>query len=58
MKELLTDILRECTGQTRETIVRDIERDFYLTAIAAKEYGLIDDVLPKRDKAAGDKPSK
>ena len=59
MKDLLTDILRECTGQSRETIVKDIERDFYLTAIAAKEYGLIDDVLPKRDKAAaGDKPSK
>lgn len=59
MKDLLTDILRECTGQSRETIVKDIERDFYLTAIAAKEYGLIDDVLPKRDKAAaGDKPGK
>lgn len=58
MKDLLTDILRECTGQSRETIVKDIERDFYLTAIAAKEYGLIDDVLPKRDKTAGDKPGK
>jgi len=52
MKDLLTDILRDCTGQTRETIARDVERDFYLTAIGAKEYGLIDDVLPKRDKTA------
>jgi ATP-dependent Clp protease protease subunit len=58
MKELLTDILRECTGQSRETIVKDIERDFYLTAIAAKEYGLIDDVLPKRDKATSEKSDK
>ena len=58
MKELLTDILRECTGQSRETIVKDIERDFYLTAIAAKEYGLIDDVLPKRDKAGSEKSDK
>jgi ATP-dependent Clp protease protease subunit len=52
MKELLIDILRECTGQSRETIARDVERDFYLTAIAAKEYGLVDDVLPRRDKDA------
>jgi ATP-dependent Clp protease protease subunit len=52
MKDLLIDILRECTGQSRDTIAKDVERDFYLTAIAAKEYGLIDDVLPKRDKTA------
>ncbi len=58
MKELLTDILRECTGQNRETIVKDIERDFYLTAGAAKEYGLIDDVLPRRDKSDKDKSDK
>jgi ATP-dependent Clp protease protease subunit len=58
MKELLIDILRECTGQSRDTIAKDIERDFYLTAGAAKEYGLIDDVLPKREKLTGDKSSK
>lgn len=58
MKELLIDILRECTNQSRETIAKDVERDFYLTAGAAKEYGLIDDVLPKREKGAADKPAK
>ncbi len=52
MKELLNSVLVECTGQTKETIARDVERDFYLTAKEAKEYGLIDDVLPKRDKSA------
>src|SRR5690606_11950494 len=52
IKELLLDILVECTGQVRETLAKDIERDFYLTATGAKAYGLIDEVLPKRDKSA------
>ena len=50
MKETLIDILVEATGKQREEIARDIERDFYLSAPQAKEYGLIDEVLPKRVK--------
>src|SRR3984885_15177425 len=49
MKEVITDILMNATGKPREQIIKDIERDFYLGAAQAKEYGLIDDVLtPKR----------
>jgi ATP-dependent Clp protease protease subunit len=50
IKELIIDILTDATGKGREQIAKDIERDFYLTAPEAKEYGLVDEVLPKRDK--------
>ena len=50
MKDLIIDILTEATTKPREQIAKDIERDFYLTANEAKDYGLVDEVLPKRDK--------
>jgi len=50
MKDLIIDILTSATGKGRDQISKDIERDFYLTASEAKEYGLVDEVLPKRDK--------
>jgi ATP-dependent Clp protease protease subunit len=49
MKDIITDILMNATGKPREQIQKDIDRDFYLGAAQAKEYGIIDDVLtPKR----------
>jgi ATP-dependent Clp protease protease subunit len=56
LKDVLTDILANATGKPKEQIHKDVDRDFYLSAAAAKEYGLIDDVLPPRAKkgAAGD----
>ena len=53
MKETLIDILVDATGKNRDELAKDVERDFYLSAGQAKEYGLIDEVLPKRIKAAG-----
>jgi ATP-dependent Clp protease, protease subunit len=50
IKETLIDILVEATGKNRDELAKDIERDFYLSATQAKEYGLIDEVLPKRNK--------
>jgi ATP-dependent Clp protease, protease subunit len=50
MKETLIDILVDATGKNRDELAKDIERDFYLSAGQAKEYGLIDEVLPKRTK--------
>lgn len=44
-RERLNQILAECTGQDIETIRLDTDRDKYLTAEQAKEYGLIDKVL-------------
>jgi ATP-dependent Clp protease protease subunit len=48
-KERLYQILMETTGQPRDIIERDADRDFYLDAYKAKEYGLIDQVLAPRE---------
>ena len=47
-REKLNQILSERTGRTLAEIERDTERDNFLTAIAAMEYGLIDKVIEKR----------
>ncbi|TVQ33191.1 MAG: ATP-dependent Clp protease proteolytic subunit [Phycisphaeraceae bacterium] len=44
-KRELTRILAEHTGQSTENIKRDSERDKYFTALEAKEYGLVDEVI-------------
>lgn len=43
--QLIREILAKHSGQTMEAIIRDTDRDFYLTAEGAKEYGIIDEVL-------------
>jgi ATP-dependent Clp protease protease subunit len=45
LRERLNNILVSHTGQTLEIIERDVERDFYMDAEAAKDYGLVDHVL-------------
>jgi len=45
LKDRLNVILSESTGQKLEAIERDTERDFYLNAEQAVEYGLVDKVL-------------
>ena len=47
-KKKLNTILSENTGQPYETIVKDTERDNWLTAQEALEYGLIDKVMENR----------
>ena len=44
LKKITAKILAESTGQTEEKILQDSERDFYMNANEAKEYGLIDNV--------------
>ena len=44
-RERLNKILVERTGQPLEVIERDTDRDNYMTAQQAKEYGLIDEVM-------------
>jgi len=44
-------IISENTGKSYEEVARDSDRDYYLTAEDAKEYGLIDDVLTSRHQA-------
>ena len=45
LKSSLIQIMAESTGQTVEAVEHDTERDFYLDAAAAVEYGLVDKVL-------------
>jgi ATP-dependent Clp protease protease subunit len=45
LRERLNDILIKHTSQDRERIERDTERDFFIDAHAAAEYGLVDHVL-------------
>jgi ATP-dependent Clp protease, protease subunit len=54
MRELLNQILARHTGKDIETISRDSDRDKFMSAQEAKDYGLVDEVLtPKPKKAAG-----
>lgn len=50
LKERLNLILAEATGQSVETIIHDTERDFYMSAEQAVEYGLVDKVLAPPEK--------
>ncbi len=48
-KRKLNEILVERTGQTYEKIDKDTDRDFFMSANEAKEYGLIDEVITRLD---------
>ena len=48
IKETLNTILSERSGQPLETIKKDTERDNFMSAAEAKEYGLIDEVIEKK----------
>ena len=47
-RDQLNRILAERTGQPLDKIARDTERDYYLNAEEAKDYGLVDEVISKR----------
>jgi ATP-dependent Clp protease protease subunit len=57
LKSLLTGILSRHTGKTEEEIERDSDRDFYLDAQGAVEYGVVDQVLevPEKETEKEDK---
>jgi ATP-dependent Clp protease protease subunit len=52
MREEIDRVLAHHTGQPIERIAKDTNRDFYLSADEAKEYGIIDEVISNRDLAA------
>jgi ATP-dependent Clp protease protease subunit len=52
----LEEILAAHSGQSAETLRRDTDRDRVFTAAAARDYGLIDEVLPPRGSAAAITP--
>src|SRR6266436_5499549 len=49
MRELTSQIIAKHTGQTYETVERDVERDKIMSAAQAKDYGLIDEVIAHRE---------
>jgi len=50
LQELIRDIIMKQTGQPLEKVVHDLDRDYYMNAQQAKEYGLIDEILIKPAK--------
>jgi ATP-dependent Clp protease protease subunit len=56
MREQLNAILAEHSGQTLEKVEKDTERDYWMLADAAKEYGIIDQVLTRRELSAVTSP--
>jgi ATP-dependent Clp protease protease subunit len=48
LKRRLNEILAERTGQPLEKIERDTDRDFFMSAYEAKEYGIVDEVIVSR----------
>lgn len=51
IRDRLNKILSERTGQPLEKIEKDVERDYWLDAQEAKEYGLVDEVLERRPES-------
>ena len=47
LKQELYHIISDHSGQPFEKVERDSDRDYWMTALEAKEYGMIDDVLTK-----------
>jgi ATP-dependent Clp protease protease subunit len=52
LRERINDILSKCSGQPIKRIEKDTDRDFFLSADEAVEYGLIDKVLHPGERAA------
>jgi ATP-dependent Clp protease protease subunit len=52
MRQVLNELLAKHTGQPIEKIMQDTERDFFMSAQQAKEYGIVDEVIAFRKKPA------
>ena len=57
VRERLNAILSHHTGQTLRRIARDTERDYFLSAREACDYGLVDDIIEKREKSENTEPA-
>lgn len=51
LQDKIRTILSENTGQTYDKIAQDTDRDYYLTAEQAKEYGLVDEILRSKPES-------
>ena len=57
-KQRLNEILAKNTGKPIEEVAKDTDRDYFMTAEEALEYGLIDQIVQKREETGDDKKSK
>lgn len=53
LREIINEILAEHTDQPREKIDEDVDRDFFMSAKEAKEYGIIDEVISRQEDLEG-----
>ena len=51
LRKRMAEILSKHTGQTFERVEKDIDRDKFMTAEEAKEYGIVDDILTHREQS-------
>jgi len=49
-RDVLNEIIQQHTGQSLDRIKRDTERDYFMSAIEAIDYGIVDEVLPLAEK--------
>jgi ATP-dependent Clp protease, protease subunit len=54
LRDILTDLYVKHTGHEREKLMRDMERDYFMTPTAARDYGLIDEVVEIMPKNVAD----
>jgi ATP-dependent Clp protease protease subunit len=53
-RDVLNQVLARHTGQTMEKITKDVDRDFFLTAEQAKDYGLVDEITVRQQPREGE----
>ena len=58
MQEKLRSVISKHTGQSLDKVAKDTDRDFYLSAEQAVEYGLVDEILAQDETKKEDKESK
>jgi ATP-dependent Clp protease protease subunit len=51
LRKALYDILSKATGHTYDRIEKDCDRDFFMSGLEAKQYGLVDEVMDKKKPA-------
>jgi ATP-dependent Clp protease protease subunit len=49
IRELLNNILSDHTGKSAEKIAEDVEKDYFMTAEEALDYGIIDEVITRNE---------
>jgi ATP-dependent Clp protease, protease subunit len=52
IRQRLNEVMAQCTGQPVDRIARDVERDLFMSAEQAKDYGIVDQILEQRVRPA------